>query len=116
MILMGHFQLEILCYEVIRKKRLSSLGVLQLFLLPINIFGIYMLRFSVPSYPQFSDSAFPCHALKERGAKSQQRKACKCLNKNTKRMRKLYWINFSLICYVERCKEERETALSEILI
>lgn len=92
------------------------LGVLQLFLLPRNRFGIHMLRFSVPSYPQFSDSASPCHALKERSAKPQQCKACKCLNKNTISIRKLYWINFSLICHVERCKEESEAALSEVLI
>lgn len=92
------------------------LGVVQLFLLARNLFGIHMLRFSVPSYPQSSDGASLCHALKERSAKPQHFKACKCLNKNTIRMRKLYWINFSLICDVERCKEERETALSEALI
>lgn len=95
MILMGAFQLEMLCYEVIRKKKTQMeegkvLGVLQLFLLPRNLFGIHMLRFSVPSFPQFSDSASPYYALKKRSAKPQQYKACKCLNKNTIRMRKLY--------------------------
>lgn len=121
MILMGTFQLEILCYEVIRKKTCQMeeekvLGVLQVFLLPRRLFGIHMLRFSVPSYPRFSDNASLCHALKERSAKPQQHKACKCLNKNTVSMRKLYWINFSLICHVERWKEERETDLSDVLI
>lgn len=52
------------------------------------------------------------------GEKCQKQhcKAFKCLNKNTIRMRKLYWINFSLIWNVERCKKKRETALSEVFI
>lgn len=71
------------------------------------------------SCPILSTTLRQCYSMpcpKGEKCQNQYHKACKCLNKSTVRMRKLYWINFSLIWNVERCKEKRETALSKVFI
>lgn len=50
--------------------------------------------------PILSTTLRQCYTIpipKGEKCQSQHCKACKCLNKNTVRMTKLYWINFSLI-------------------